>query len=80
MARKRKPRAWQSDDIIDDELQAEADALAAEREQSVIPSKAGVRKALRDLLDARRRRSMANEAAAALGYGVFDPNGERDDY
>lgn len=66
---------WLGEDV-DNELLDEAIELASNREGTCVPGNAAIRAAVRDLQDARRRRSLANEACAALGW---DPNGESDD-
>lgn len=63
---------WMGEDV-DSELLDEAIELASNREGTCVPGNAAIRAAIRDLLEARRRRSLSNEAREALG---FDPNGE----
>ncbi len=67
---KRKPHTrlggWIGEDV-DAALLEEAEELAAQRSGTCIPGQAAIRKAVRDLLEARRRRTLSNEARAALG-------------
>ena len=57
---------WIGEDV-DAALLEEAEELAAQRSGTCIPGQAAIRKAVRDLLEARRRRTLSNEARAALG-------------
>lgn len=62
MTRKRKPRVWLSDDMCDPELRIEAEELASQRENTMLPGVAAVRRAMRDILAERRRRASRAEA------------------
>ncbi len=67
---KRKPHTrlggWIGEDV-DAALLDEAVELAEHREGTLVPGQAAIRRAVRDLLEARRRRTLSNEARAALG-------------
>ncbi len=67
---KRKPHTrlggWLGEEV-DSVLLEEAEELACQREGTLLPGQAAIRKAVRDLLEARRRRTLSNEARAALG-------------
>jgi hypothetical protein len=67
--RRKRPRASAFDADLDAELLDQANELASEREGTINPGRAAVRRAVRDLLDERRRRKLSAEARAALGAG-----------
>ncbi len=62
---------WLGEDV-DSVLLEEAEELASQREGTLLPGKAAVRQAVRDLLDARRQRSLSAEARNALGWDGDD--------
>lgn len=84
--RKRKLRnhfgGYDAPEHLDAELLIEAEALASTRENTSVPGRRAVQRALRDIIDARRRRNAQAEAIAAIGEDpglVFDGAGEEDD-
>jgi hypothetical protein len=71
-AKRKRPRASAFDADPDAELLDQAHELASEREGTINPGRAAVRRAVRDLLDERRRRKLSAEARAALGADLND--------
>ena len=54
-----------SDDFVDTELLIEAEALASERERTAVPGQAAIRRAMRDIVESRRKAQARAEALTA---------------
>lgn len=63
--RQRRQRVWLTDDVVDADLRIEAEELASQREGTMLPGHAAVRKAMRDILTERRSRRARADAIAA---------------